>query len=196
MQEEINEAISIVKQGGVVIFPTDTAFGIGCRMDDADAVQRLFTLRKRPENQATPVLVNSVTMAREYLKAIPDAVNDRLLEVYWPGALTVILPCDTARVPALVRGGGDTLGIRMPNHPTTLSLLAGVDVPLLGPSANFHGAKTPYEFTDLDQELVKLVDFVMPGECIIKQASTVIDCSVIPWKVLRKGAVALPAKLL
>jgi L-threonylcarbamoyladenylate synthase len=189
--DDVAKAIQILKDGGVVIFPTDTAFGIGCRIDDEKAIRRLFRIRKRPETQATPVLVSSLHMAQPYLASVPQDVINKLMEPYWPGALTIVLRCKTDVVPSLVRGGTDTLGIRVPNHLTTLALIDGVGVPLLGPSANFHGEKTPYIFEDLDKDLVKQVDYVVPGECHVKQASTVIDCTVSPWKILRLGAVKI-----
>jgi len=191
MNDHINKAISIIQQGGVVIYPTDTAFGIGCRMDDTTAVKRLFGIRKRPQTQATPVLVADVAMAKEYLMEIPESVVEKLLKPFWPGALTVVLPCRIDKVPELVRGGGENLGVRMPNHEIALAISRGVGVPILGPSANFHGEKTPYAFSDLDPELTKLVDYVVEGECTVKQASTVIDCSVDPWRILREGAIKL-----
>jgi len=189
--DQIEQAIRILNQGGVVIFPTDTAFGIGCRMDREDAIKRLFTIRKRPETQATPVLVSGIAMAKEYLLSVPDDVREKLIDKYWPGALTIVLPCQTEKVPELVRGQGTNLGVRMPNHETALAIIEQVGVPLLGPSANFHGEKTPYLFEDLDKELVKLVDFVVPGECSVKEASTVVDCSVNPWHVLRQGMIEI-----
>lgn len=189
MNDHIKEAIKIAQQGGVIIFPTDTAFGIGCRMDDEPAITRLFQIRKRPETQATPVLVSNFAMAQRYLQPIPHIVKEKLIDEYWPGALTIVLPAQTDKVPELVRGKGSNLGVRMPNHPIALKIVEEVGVPLLGPSANFHGGKTPYTFEELDQELVKLVDYVVPGECSVKEASTVIDCSVNPWKVLREGAI-------
>lgn len=191
MQKEIQEAIKILNQGGVVIFPTDTAFGMGCRIDDEKTIRRLFEIRKRPKNKATPVLVSSHKMAGKYLQKLPDLVVDKLAKPYWPGALTIILPCRKDKVPELVRGGGETLGVRMPDNPTALEIIKAVGVPILGTSANFAGGQTPYKFEDLDPELVKLVDFVVSGECITKQASTVIDCSVTPWKILRPGAVRI-----
>ena len=191
MNDQIKEAIKIVQQGGVIIFPTDTAFGIGCRIDNESAIKRLFTIRKRPETQATPVLVSGTQMAEEYLLGIPDEISEKLIKPFWPGALTIVLPCKTEKVPELVRGKGNNLGVRMPNHENTLQLIEGVGVPMLGPSANFHGEPTPYAFNDLDPELIKLVDYVIPGECSVRQASTVIDCSVNPWKILRQGAIQL-----
>ncbi len=190
MEEHIVQAVKILNQGGIVIFPTDTAFGIGCRINSTEAIKRLFALRRRPETQATPVLVSDVVMAQEYLLPIPNDVEE-LLKKYWPGALTIVLPARTERVPELVRGGTQTLGVRMPNHEVALEIIRHVGVPMLGPSANFHGGKTPYALTDLDRELIKLVDYVVPGNCSVKQASTVVDCSIEPWKVLREGAVKI-----
>jgi len=191
MDEKVLEAARILEQGGVVIFPTDTAFGIGCRIDDKIAVQRLFDIRKRPPTQATPVLVDTVKMAQDYLESVPQHVIQKLIEPYWPGALTIVLKARTDKVPELVRGSTDTLGVRIPNHPIARQLIREGGVPILGPSANFHGERTPYSFEELDPELVKLVDYVVPGECTIKQASTVIDCSISPWKILRQGAITI-----
>ena len=191
MDQQISQGVTILKQGGIVIFPTDTVYGIGCRMDDERAVARLFTIRKRPETKATPVLVSRLEMAQKYLAPIHNDVIHKLIQPYWPGGLTVVLLCQTEKVSALVRGGGKTMGVRMPNHQMTLGLIEGLGVPMLGPSANFHGETTPQRFSDLNPELVKLVDFVVEGECGLKQASTVIDTTVTPWKILRQGAVSI-----
>jgi L-threonylcarbamoyladenylate synthase len=189
--DDIEKAIKILKNGGVVIFPTDTAFGIGCRIDDENAVKRLFTIRKRPETKAVPVLVSSMHMAQDYVQKVPQDVIERLIERYWPGALTIVLKSNVANVPDLIRGGGETIGVRVPDHLTTLALINGVGVPLVGTSANFAGEATPYTFESLDEELIQLVDFVVPGECHTRLASTVIDCTVDPWKILRQGAVKI-----
>lgn len=191
MESQIEKAVEVLRQGGIIIFPTDTAFGIGCAIDDEEAIKRLFQIRKRPITQATPVLVDTVKMAQDYLKPIPKDVIDKLIEPYWPGALTIVLQSRIDKVPSLVRGGTTTLGVRIPNHEVSRAIIRGFGKPILGPSANFSGGKTPYSFKDLSSELVKLVDFVVEGECTIMSASTVIDCSVFPWKILRQGAVNL-----
>jgi len=188
--ENIQKAIEIVKKGGIIIYPTDTAFGIGCRIDDRAAVDRLFSLRKRPVTQATPVLVSSIDMALAYFNRPSDIVR-HFTKQYWPGALTIVAPCKKDLIYSPIRGGGNTIGLRMPNHETALAIIGAVGVPILGPSANFHGNPTPFRQEDLDPELVKLVDFVVPGECTLKQASTVVDCSVEPYRIIRQGAVIL-----
>lgn len=189
--DEIEKAVRTLNKGGIVIFPTDTAFGIGCRIDKEDAVKKLFKLRKRPETQPAPVLAGSLEMAREYFLDIPESVITRLIKPYWPGALTIILPCRMEKIPELVRGGGKNIGIRIPNHKKILKIIEKVGVPILSPSANFHNAKTPFRFSDLDKDLVARVDFVVSGRCRLKQASTVIDCAEDEWKIIRYGAVNL-----
>jgi L-threonylcarbamoyladenylate synthase len=193
----INEAIKILNNGGIIIFSTDTALGIGCRMDNEKAVERLFRLRKRPEDQAVPVLVNSIEMAQKYLQPISEDVKNKLMKKHWPGGLTIILPCRKEKVSRFVRGGGDNLGVRISDNEQLLEIITKLGVPLLAPSANFSGEKTPYEMEDLNINLVKLVDFVLLDAGVDKnvnkknQSSTVIDCSLRPWKISRQGTVKI-----
>ncbi len=187
---EIEQAVTIMKQGGIVIFPTDTAFGIGCRMDNEKAVERLFKIKKRPQTQATPVLFDTMSRVEEYVLPY-DASIRRLMKKYWPGALTIVIPCKTSKVPFLVRGGGKTLGVRIPDHNDPIQIIKGVGAPLLAPSANFHGENTPYIFGELDKRLIKLVDFVVEGKTYGSLSSTVVDCSGRPWKIIRQGAILL-----
>jgi L-threonylcarbamoyladenylate synthase len=131
-------------------------------------------------------------MAKDYLLSIPDDVNEKLIRRYWPGALTIILPCRIEKVPSLVRGGRNTLGVRLPDHDVACEIIKRVGVPVLGPSANFSGDKTPFSFSELDKQLVELVDFVVPGETKgLGRASTVVDCSTKPWRIIREGAVKI-----
>lgn len=184
------QAVAILKGGGIVIYPTDTAFGIGCRIDASASVDRLFSLRRRPPTQAMPVLVSSIAMALSYYDSPTDIVR-HLMEKYWPGAVTIVAPCKKNLIYSPIRGGGDAVGLRMPNHKTALGLVNRVGVPILGPSANFHAGPTPYRMEDLDPALVLLVDGVVDGVCSVGAASTVVDASTVPLKVLRQGAVTV-----
>lgn len=185
------EAIRILQQGGIIIYPTDTAFGIGCKVSDEQAVKRLFHLRRRSETKAVPLLIDSIEMTKKYVLTIPPEVKEKLMEQYWPGALTIVLPSNKRTVPALVRGGGDTIGMRMPNHIVILDIIKGVGEGIVGCSANFAGEKTPYVFGEIDPKLVNLVDYVVPGTTNLPKTSTVINCAVHPWKILRNGAIDL-----
>lgn len=188
---DLDQAIKVIKQGGIVIFPTDTAFGIGCRIDDEKAIPRLFKICKRPNNMAAPVLFDSIDRVKNYVLPFGSEIES-LMKNYWPGALTIVLPCEISKVPNLVRGGGNTLGVRIPDHNIPLSLVKGANIPIIGSSANFHGGKTPYKFSDLDKSLLKLVDFVIEGKTKGGGVtSTVLDCSVFPWKIIRQGKTVL-----
>ncbi len=187
----IDEAVKVIREGGIVIYPTDTAYGIGCRVDDEKAVERLFEMRKRPPQQATPVLFDSKERVKDYVLPF-DAKAEDLMDKYWPGALTLVLDCRVEEVPDMVRGGGRTLGVRMPDHSVPLSLISGANIPILGPSANFHGEPTPYEFAALDKELLKLADYYLEGRTNgLGTTSTVVDVTKEPWKIIRQGAVTI-----
>ena len=188
MDNNIKQSITILNQGGVIIFPTDTVWGIGCRLDNEEATKRVFKIRNRPEEKAVLSIVDSIAMAQAYLQPIPDDVRTQLMEKYTSG-LTIILPCQTEKVPSIARSGGSTLAVRQTNHPLLLQILKEIKVPLIAPSANFAGEKTPVTFSDLDSNLLSLVDFVLPGESLGQKPSTIIDCSVRPWRVVREGAV-------
>jgi L-threonylcarbamoyladenylate synthase len=190
MEHTVQRAIEVVRQGGIIIYPTDTAFGIGCRMDSTKSVDRLFSIRKRPRSQATPVLVSSREMALSYFDTPSDVVR-RFMESYWPGPLTIVAPCNINSIYSPIRGNGPSIGLRMPNHPVPVGIIDAVKIPLLGPSANFHGDPTPFRFEDLNPALTTLVDYVVPGICSVQSASTVVDCSVSPYHIIRQGAVVI-----
>ncbi len=191
MNKDLKKAIEILKKGGVVIFPTDTAFGIGARIDKKEAVEKLIKIRGRRKLKPFPVLVGSIKMAKIYLKPVDKDVERKLMNKYWPGGLTIVLPCLKEKINPLIRGKNDTLGVRIPNHKQILNLIKGVGVPLIGSSANFSNDKTPFSLKEVDKRLIRSADFVLNGKCLNKRQSTVINCSKKPWKILRQGAVRI-----
>ena len=118
----IQKAINVLNQCGIIIYPTDTAFGIGCRIDDHAAVDRLFKLRRRPATQPMPVLVSSIDMALAYFDSPSDIVR-RLMNEYWPGALTIVANCKKGLIYSPIRAGSTTIGLRMPNHQVPLAII-------------------------------------------------------------------------
>lgn len=190
MNKQIDIAIKTLNKGGIIIFPTDTAYGIGCRMDNKEAVEKLFKIRKRQKNKPVPILISSIEMAEKYLISIPKDVKE-LMNKFWPGALTIVFPCKTGLAHSLIRGGGKTLGVRMPDNKMLLEIIKKIGVPILGPSANLSGEETPYKLSEIDKKLIEQVDFVLTGKTKHKKPSTVIDCSKKPWKILREGVIKL-----
>lgn len=191
MKAELKKAIEIVNNGGVIIYATDTACGIGCRIDNIDAVKRIFSIKGRDIAKATPVLFSSIEMVKRYVSDISPDVQERLMEVYWPGALTIVLKANEHRVHSLIRGGGDTIGVRIPNAPDIIHLIEELNVPFIGTSANFSGEQSIYTTDDIPVTLSSLVDYVLPGNCSLKQPSTVIDCTKNPWEIIRSGSVTI-----
>ncbi len=190
MDKQIQEAVRVFKNGGIVIFPTDTAIGIGCRIDNENAVKRVFDIKKRDYKKPLLALVDSIQMAEEYV-SIPKHVQEKILNKYWPGGLTVFLKCDLKKVPSVVRSGENSLAIRLPDHDDIRNIIKQVGVPVLATSANFSGDPTPYHISEVNKELLSKVDFVLNGECIFKKQSTVLDCTARPWKIIREGAVKI-----
>jgi len=192
MNKKMEKAIEVFNNGGIVIFPTDTAIGIGCRIDNKKAIKRLFEIRKRPESKPLLILVNSAEMAEKYLLPIPQKVKDKLIKKYWPGKLTIVMRCISDKVPFPVRSKKNTLGVRFPDSKILLELIGKIGVPIVAPSANFSGEDTPFSFEDIDKELIKKVDFVLDEKLASeRELSTVIDVTVEPWKIIRKGAVKI-----
>lgn len=188
MNENIIKAIEILRGSGIVLLPTDTVFGICCRIDRQDSLERLFSIKKRDVSQAVPILVSSTEMVKEYVMPFPGKVES-LMDQYWPGGLTIVLNAKKEKVLPLVRGDGDTIGLRIPDFLSTFQIIEKLGIPLVGTSANFHGIPSVSKYKDIDPELVKLVDYVLEEDSLGGVASTVIDCSSEPWKILREGAV-------
>lgn len=188
-KEKIKKAAQIIQDGGIVIFPTDTLYGMGCRVDVGKSVERLFTLKKRPWTMPVPVLVKDKEQALMVVEAIP-ANALALIRRHWPGALTIILPAQTKIFFPLVLAGGTTVGVRMPNNSVTQALLAEADVPIIGTSANFHGHDPVSKYEDLNKELAGQVDCILYGASGLGVESTIVDCTKDPCCIVRQGAVS------
>lgn len=187
--DNIQKITEAFRAGRTVVFPTDTAYGIGCRMDNLSSVREVFQIKKRDLNNPLLVLVDSIEMAEKYVKF--DSRSLRFVKKYWPGGLTVFLPCYLDKVPGIVRAGTSTLAIRWPKHKAIEKIISNICVPLIATSANISGKETPYTLDQVDKVILDQVDLIMEGECTYKKESTIIDCSVSPWKIVRQGAVKI-----
>ncbi|MEK7580929.1 MAG: L-threonylcarbamoyladenylate synthase [Patescibacteria group bacterium] len=174
---EINKASAILKKGGVIIFPTDTVYGIGCIFNNVKAISRIRKIKN--SDQYFPILISSAKQVKKIAYINPKAAS--LMKKYWPGALTLILAAKD----------GSKIGFRMPDSPLVLKLIEKVGCPIVGTSANFHGTKPPKEYEDLDAYSLKAVDYALKGDCLQKQESTVVDTTTGPVTVLRQGAIKL-----
>lgn len=190
MNKNIDKAAEILKNGGIIIFPTDTVFGIGCVIDNKKSIKRLFDLRKRSVDKPLLILASDMDMVLDYLKPLSSQAKN-LAKKYWPGGLTIISKCYEEKIPIEVRAGGDTVGVRIPDNSQTLELIRKVGKPIVAPSANFEGKPSAKTEEDLDSKLLRQVDFLLKGECKMNKESTIVDCSNFRCKIIRKGAVAI-----
>lgn len=174
--EELNKAVIILKRGGVIIYPTDTVYGIGCKWDNYAAIARIRNIKN--SKQYFPVLVANIKQAHEVGKISPLVLH--LANQYWPGGLTIIVKSVKS---------DEKIGIRMPASETVKYLIEKLGCPIIGTSANFHGQKTPKSANELDPRIVNFADYVVQGECEVGIESTVIDSTVTPIKIIREGAV-------
>ncbi len=173
--EELNKAASILKKGGIVIFPTDTVYGIGCIWNNNIAITRIQKIKNSSQN--FPILIHSQSQLHALAKVTGPA--QELINRFWPGGLTLLLEG---------KNHNKKIGIRMPKSDIVQSLITLVGSPLVGTSANFHGQQTPTSYENLDQEFIKKADYVVVGDCQLQKESTVVDATVIPLKILREGA--------
>lgn len=191
--EAIMEAARRLAAGGLVAFPTETVYGLGARADDDTAVARIFAAKGRPADHPLIVHVPDAEAAAAFAADLPDVAR-RLMDAFWPGPLTVIVPRQPA-IAAAAAGGQDTIGLRCPAHPVAHRLLvaaAALGVPgVAGPSANRFGRISPTqaahvlaEFADLDDAALAVLD---GGPCDVGIESSIVDCSTGRAVLLRPG---------
>ena len=185
MRKEIRQAVEILRDGGLVAFPTETVYGLGANAKDPAAVARVFAAKGRPADRALTVHVGSIEQAKEWAFWSRDA--ERLARAFWPGPLTLVLP-RRPDVPHIVTGGQSTVGVRMPDQGVALELLEAFGGGLAAPSANRSGRISPTTAAHVRDDLGSRVDLILDdGPCRLGIESTVLSL-VDNARVLRKGA--------
>jgi len=188
-EKDIPEAAEVIRSGGLLGVPTETVYGLCVNGLDADAVHRLYEVKGRPEVKALVLMVSGASEMEKYCHHIPRAAYT-LAEDFWPGPLTVILPSRDL-VPSITRAGGETVGLRCPAHPMTLSLLKELGLPMAGPSANPSGAPSAVSAEEVLGYFDGKIDAVLDGgHAGFGQPSTILDMSVTPYRILRQGALS------
>ena len=184
----LRPAASALREGGLVVFPTETVYGLGANALDPQAVHRIFVTKGRPPANPLILHVPSTAAARALAAHWPEnaqAVADHM----WPGPITLVV--HRARsVPDIVTAGGPTVALRCPAHPIALRLIELAGVPVAAPSANLSGSVSPTRVEHLDPQIRSACAFVVDaGPCEYGLESTVLDITVEPPMVLRPGAV-------
>jgi L-threonylcarbamoyladenylate synthase len=187
-QEALDRAAGILRAGGLVALPTETVYGLGANALDAAAVERIFAAKRRPAWDPVIVHVASVRTLDGLVAEIPPVAR-RLMEVFWPGPLTLLLP-RSAAVPDAVTAGRPLVGVRMPSHPVALEVIRRAGVPVAAPSANLFAHISPTTAAHVLEDLDGRIDAVLDaGPTAHGVESTVLDPTQNPMMIYRPGAV-------
>jgi len=187
-RSSILEAIKVIKIGGLIVYPTDTVYGLGCDPFNTLAVKRLIDAkgeRKKP----LPILASDI----EHVKTVAEVTEaaEKLARKFWPGPLTMVLK-KKPQLPQMVTFGRDTVGVRVPNHPVALELLRRCDGLLIGTSANISGKKSTVTAEDAANQLGDKVDVILDGgRATLGKGSTVINLADRRLRVERVGPISL-----
>lgn len=180
-------AAEIICAGGLVAVPTETVYGLAGNGMDEKAVEKIYEVKGRPAIKPLSLMVASPEEIDRYAVDVPEAAK-ALAEKFWPGPLTIVLKANPD-IPEIVRAGGDTIGLRCPDHALTLQALREAGVPFAAPSANLSGAPSPKTAGDVLKVFGGVIDAVIDGgACTLGRESTILDMSKKPYRVLRQGA--------
>ncbi|MEM4699900.1 MAG: L-threonylcarbamoyladenylate synthase [Candidatus Nezhaarchaeales archaeon] len=184
VEEAVAEASQVVKSGGLVVYPTDTVYGLGADPLNEAAVARAFEAKRR-EAKPMPVLVSSIEAAKRLAHVSEGA--EALMRLFWPGALTIVLP-SRGVVPSRVTAGLPSIGVRMPSHPVALRLIEACGGALIGTSANISGRPPPRTVEEALSQVGGYVDLAIDaGPAPHGVPSTVVDLSSGEPRLVREG---------
>ena len=188
VQKQIEKGIAIIRQGGVIAFPTDTVYGLGAGIYIESAVERLLKVKRRPAKMALPILLADAAQIHEVAKGLP-AFAWRLIKEFWPGGLTLVVYRSKV-VNDIITAGGDTVALRIPDHPVPRALIRGSGMPVIGTSANISGQPAVLTAEDVRRQLGDSVDLIIDGSPAPRGIeSTVVDVTGDVAVILREGAI-------
>jgi L-threonylcarbamoyladenylate synthase len=189
LQKQVEQGISILQEGGVVAFPTDTVYGLGAAVNLPQAVARVYEVKERPKNMPLPLLLADKSQIEEVAEPVPP-IAWLLAAKFLPGGLTIVL-FKSKSVPDTVTGGGKTVAIRIPAHPIPLALIRGVGTPIVGTSANLSGKPSALTAEEVYAQLDGRVDLIIDGgRCPGGRESTIVDLTGETPIILREGAIS------
>ena len=182
----IEDAARIITNGGIAVFPTDTTYGIGCNPYNKEAVKKVYDIKSRDRSKPFPILVYSKEIAEKII--LFDNLSKKIVEKFWPGALTIILPSADIKLKDSL-GVKEKIAIRIPNHKCTLKLLEKCNL-LIGTSANISGESSVTDPNECMKNLQNYDIFLDGGPIISKGESTIIEIENEKIKIIREGALS------
>ena len=187
-QEDLKDAANIIKDGGIVAFPTETVYGLGSNGLKEEAVRKIYTAKGRPSDNPLILHIGEVSQLEDLVEAVPE-VAKRCIEEFWPGPLTIILK-RKIKVPDIITAGLDTVAVRMPENAIARTLINLAGVPIAAPSANISGKPSPTSGAHVIEDMLGKIDMIIDGGSTgIGLESTVLDLSDDTPTILRPGGI-------
>ena len=188
LKKQIGKAVSVLKNGRIVAFPTDTVYGIGADFQNEPAVKKVFSVKERKSDKPLTLLLPDAEELQHLAKTVPKAAEG-LIQTFWPGPLTLIFKA-SGRVPAYLLGPDSTIGIRVSSNETARKLIKGFGSPIATTSANVSGEEPLRSGSEVSSKMGERIDYVLPGFCGFAPPSTILDLSRFPPGLERKGAIS------
>jgi L-threonylcarbamoyladenylate synthase len=187
--EVINLAATVLRDGGIVVFPTETVYGLGALADSKYGPHEIFEVKVRPADLPIPLLVETEDALDTWGTDVPEYAHV-LAKVFWPGAVTLVVKA-SKRVPKDFLAPDGTIGLRSPDNEVVMELIQGAGGPIFATSANTHGNPAPGSFDEIEPRIIHAADIALDsGETQHQVASTVVLCTGDAPQVVREGAVA------
>lgn len=191
--EVINLAATVLRDGGIVVFPTETVYGIGASAHSCFGPNEIFDIKVRPLDKPLPWLIeDDDALLDKYGVDVPKYAHN-LAKAFWPGALTLVVKASDT-VGKDFRADDETVALRSPDHEVVMELIRASGGPIIATSANTSGAPAPNSFAEVEERIIAAADVALDGgETEHKQASSVVDCTGDTPVVLREGAISADA---
>jgi L-threonylcarbamoyladenylate synthase len=181
-------AAEVIQAGGVIVYPTDTMYGIGANALNPEAITKVRAVKRRADQKPILVLVSGAAEVKDLTPEITPTAQ-LLMDSFWPGPLTLVFAAADV-IPSVLRSGGNTIGIRVPSNPLCLRLLRLCGRPITSTSANLSGEMTGTTVAEIRKSLAAGVDLYLDAGVLPEsKPSTVVDVSVTPPRLLRAGVI-------
>lgn len=189
---QVDDVVDIMRNGGVVAYPTDTVYGLGASSLSNKGLEKLFKIKGRPSSMAVPIFLSHHNELEDVAEEIPEVA--RILGAhFWPGALTLVL-LKKDWIPDIISGGQPTVGVRIPDHPLPRALVDKLGAPITATSANLSGQPPAQSIEEVTLQLEPGLDLIIDGgHSSVGYPSTVIDCSRPQPFIVREGAISREA---
>lgn len=189
-ENELNESVEVLKKGGIVIFPTETVYGIGTNALCESSVKRIYEVKERPDEKPLSIMVSNKDEISKYA-IIENEIEKKIIDSFMPGPITIILKKKEG-VFDYISSGKDTIGIRIPNNNIMLKLLQKAEIPIVAPSANISGRPSGIIFENILKDFNGKVDVAINGgKCEISEPSTIVQVIDNEPIILREGKISL-----